>query len=65
MNLEDIKGCAISIKKGKITILINEKNSYEKITFEDKGKLETSKLDAEQYVEELEKNHPYLYGTKK
>ncbi len=64
MRLEDIKGCAVSVKDNNIIVLISGKGFYEKIEFENKGKIETFNLNQSQYIRELERNCPYYHGRK-
>lgn len=61
-NLDDIKGCVVSIKDKEITILIRGKDFYKKLEFADKGKLTTYNLTEEEYIKTLENCTGFYYG---
>jgi len=63
-NLDNIEGCAVSIKDEKIIVLIRGKNCYKKLEFENKGKLTTYNLVEEEYIKTLENCTEFYYGTK-
>ena len=63
-SLDNIEGCAVSIKDKEITILIRGKDFYKKLEFKNKRKLTTSNLTKEEYVKTLENCTEFYYGTK-